>query len=281
MDKEYNKMTEKAPLSRFADLNGFTYKLKYLAERLAEYEDWEYDSGYANSYDTPQMIALKRKYSVLFQYIHHTFSKAESENKIVFTDDLEYAIMNTGLLTHSAEEIIMLFQKKKILENERMYSLLGFYRQSAHEIPISLRSKIPNHIDYFEKCPHDIYFNPLNVLNYNSEHIVEENFDRLPSSLKTLGDNSIISSMIDSLIIKMRKRVLRNHRLVVPQYYNHKIMYLAPLKFGDDIITLAIEKHDDTYRANTILTMGMAYCNARLICKPESNWLSNKWWFLS
>ncbi|PXC43252.1 hypothetical protein C9762_16605, partial [Listeria monocytogenes] len=32
----------------------------------------------------------------------------------------------------------------------------------------------------------------------------------------------------------------------------------------------------DRYRINTILTPGMAYCNARLIMKPESNWLNNK-----
>ncbi len=53
-------------------------------------------------------------------------------------------------------------------------------------------------------------------------------------------------------------------------------MYLAPLMIGKEVVPVAIERNDDTYRINTILTPGMAYCNARLVMKPESNWLKNK-----
>lgn len=74
----------------------------------------------------------------------------------------------------------------------------------------------------------------------------------------------------------MKIRISRNFRWIAPQFYNGKITYLAPLVFGKDIIPLAIERTSDTYRANTILTQSMAYCNARLIARPESNWLVNK-----
>ncbi|EFP3893907.1 DUF3825 domain-containing protein, partial [Listeria monocytogenes] len=138
-----------------------------------------------------------------------------------------------------------------------------------------MRGSLPEHIDYFASNPQDMYFNTkLNVL-YNMEHIVEENFTRLPEGIQQL-DKSIIITILNSSTEQMKKRILRNNRLVVPQYYNKRIMYLAPLRFGKDTLPLAIEKHIDSYRINTILTPGMAYCNARLIMKPESNWLNNK-----
>lgn len=276
MDVNYNKMDDKAPLSTFAALPSFMFKLHYLANQLAEREDWEYDSGFTYPDETQKNKEFRNKVGVLYQYIHHTFSKVINEGKLIFTEDKNYAIMNTGLLTNTAEEIFMLFGVNTNKDDMRRYMLLGFYRESAHEIPTSLRSKLPEHIDYFVTCPEDIYFNVSYKITYNAEHIVETNFQRLPESLKSLGDKQFISTTLSSLINTMIKRVLRNHRLIVPQYYNHRIMYLAPLKFGKDIITLAIEKHENTYRANTILTMGMAYCNARLIAKPESNWLINK-----
>lgn len=276
MNLNYNVMSSQAPLSCFSSLPGFLAKLNYLATRLAELEDWEYESGYTSESDTPELMRLRRKVGVLYQYIHHTFSKAQLESKIVFTDDRSFAIMNTGLLTTSAEEIFMLFSKNTNTDDSREYELAGFYRQSAHEIPVGLRAKLPSHIDYFENCPSDMYFNVNWEINANVEHIIRDNFHRLPETLKSIGDDQIIATTLNALMLTMKKRILRNNRLIVPQYYNHKIMYLAPLKYGNDIITLAIEKHEGTYRANTILTMGMAYCNARLIAKPESNWLVNK-----
>lgn len=269
-------MSSQAPLSSFSILPSFVAKLNFLATHLAEPEDWEYESGFVSQNDNPQFRQLRKKVGVLYQYIHHTFSKAQLENKVVLTDDLNNAIMNTGLLTNSGEEIFMLFTKNSDTSDPRKYVLTGFYRESAHEIPVTLRAKLPTHIDYFENCAEDIYFNTGWNINANVEHIIDDNFDRLPETLKSIGDKQLIVTTLSALILTMRKRILRNHRLIVPQYYNHKIMYLAPLKYGNDIITLAIEKHDGTYRANTILTMGMAYCNARLIAKPESNWLINK-----
>ena len=76
-----------------------------------------------------------------------------------------------------------------------------------------------------------------------------------------------------------KKKIQRNNRLVVPQFYNNKFSYLMPIKLplsNQKFITmaLAVEKMDSgNYRANTIFTTEMAYGKARLVMKPESNWL--------
>lgn len=62
---------------------------------------------------------------------------------------------------------------------------------------------------------------------------------------------------------------------MIPLYYKNKITYLLPLKLRDYYLALVTEKFDDDkYRANTIFTPEMAYMEARLLMKPETNWLT-------
>jgi hypothetical protein len=64
--------------------------------------------------------------------------------------------------------------------------------------------------------------------------------------------------------------------LAVPQYHEKKIQLLIPLFFENDNkldLALVLTKKDGYYQGHTCLTLDMAYNNARLIAKPESNWL--------
>ena len=52
---------------------------------------------------------------------------------------------------------------------------------------------------------------------------------------------------------------------------------VLPLCLEDDetpSLTLTVTKVGNFYQGHTCLTLDMAYNNARLIAKPESNWLS-------
>lgn len=255
---------ELPPLKRFAYL-GLDYadKLKYLAETLAEKENWYYEA--------PNMDASRRKYGVLFQYIHHTFARAEYENKIYQNE--AYALMNTGLLTSNGEEIFMFFTKNLIPGRQAWY-FKTFLRESSHDIPEAMRGSLPATVDYFAGQPEKMYFNTSLRILTNMDHIIDEHFDRLPERIRTY-EKDVLKLLFNSAGEIMRKRIARNNRIVVPQYYNQKIMYLAPLKITDTLIPLAIEPFEQSYRINTIFTPSMAYCNARLLMRPESNWLSN------
>lgn len=272
MDKNYNQMDEFPPLRKYAFVGNrehFMRKLKYLAA-MAEPESWYYDNP---AYSTEE----EKEYAVLYSYIFHTFSKAQDEGKLFETET--HSIFNTGLLTKFGEEIYMLFEINKRyvedpLNNPKWYFKI-FVKSSSHEIPSDMRAHLPEHIDYFESCPMDLYFDTKLKITSNLSHVLIDNRDRLPEGAENFSEELLIQ-IVGSAEQQMKKRILRNNRLVVPQYYNKKIMYLAPLMIGKDIVPVAIEKNGDTYRINTILTPGMAYCNARLIMKPESNWLKNK-----
>lgn len=74
----------------------------------------------------------------------------------------------------------------------------------------------------------------------------------------------------------MKKRVSENYKLAIPQYFDGKIQLLLPLCLQSDSkpdLALVVTKVGNYYQGHTCLTLDMAYNNARLIAKPESNWL--------
>lgn len=76
------------------------------------------------------------------------------------------------------------------------------------------------------------------------------------------------------------KRVSWNFKTAVPQYYPtvRKLQLLLPLCLMDDGVVdlaLAVERTPSgNYLAHTVLPLNWAYNNARLICRPDSDWLS-------
>jgi cold shock CspA family protein len=88
----------------------------------------------------------------------------------------------------------------------------------------------------------------------------------------------IISSLRDAIQLSL-KRVAWNYRTAVPQYYPRvrKLQLLLPLCLirDDQVdIALAVEKTPSgSYLGNTILPLDWAYKNARLVCRPDSDWL--------
>ncbi|WP_369057625.1 DUF3825 domain-containing protein [Tannerella forsythia] len=72
------------------------------------------------------------------------------------------------------------------------------------------------------------------------------------------------------------RRIRRNYKTAVPQYYDGHLQLLLPLcltsKASADL-ALVIEKEHGVYRASTCLTLDMAINNARLIAKPDDEWL--------
>jgi hypothetical protein len=79
---------------------------------------------------------------------------------------------------------------------------------------------------------------------------------------------------------KIEKKVKTNFKIAVPIYYPRFkcITMLLPLFLQDSNkadAAIVLSKHDDYYELRTILTLQMAYKDARLIVKPDSDWLQS------
>jgi len=85
--------------------------------------------------------------------------------------------------------------------------------------------------------------------------------------------------LFDGAIKRAKRMINANYKTAVPQYYKGKIQLLIPICLINENIpdlALVVSKNDTgtQYLGHTCLTLDMAYNNARLIAKPESNWLN-------
>jgi hypothetical protein len=89
----------------------------------------------------------------------------------------------------------------------------------------------------------------------------------------------IMNRMKDAVDLSI-KRVSWNFKTAIPQYYPRvrKLQLLLPVCLVSDEqvdLALAVEKTDSgSYLGHTVLPLDWAYRNARLICRPDSDWLA-------
>lgn len=198
---------------------------------------------------------------ILTNYLVHTYKKLTSEKNIVINKD--YALFNTGLFTEFYQPIYAYHDKN------------GLQFLTAYELGNMNISERPPRANYFTD-PSLLLFDWHYEININYKHILKDitNLQRIPERLK--DDKNILNNLNGS-IDTMKKKVSANYKLAIPQYYEGKIQLLLPLCLEDDetpSLALTVTKVGNFYQGHTCLTLDMAYNNARLIAKPESNWLS-------
>lgn len=251
----------------FAVFPTYEKSIEYLAINLADPEDWEFTD------------AKKPKYSILKNYLEHIFRKLKQENKIAYTHNNSHACFNTGLTTKNLEEIYAFFEAYKKpspgLKNPP-FCFKAFLKESDYQLLRIFPGNLPETANFFQK-PEDLIFNPSCKLIPQIDHIIEDNIDRFPAHMQGL-DNNEIRRRLEGAINEVKKKVKTNYKIAVPQYYDNRIQLLLPLCLtpGSPNPDLALVTHklsSDTYTARTCLTLKMAYNNARLIVKPQSDWL--------
>lgn len=225
-------------------------------ENLAENEIWD---------SSPD-----KKNDILINYIVYTFQKVFIDCSLDFSDDDKYCCFNTGLLTENGEDIICLFNEFSGSKKWKWH-IRGFKKESDWDIMDNF-STTPAVSNYFED-PSSIYFDPKKEIVSNFDHILDENFNRFDKELQAKG-KVYIQALLQSALKITQKKCLRNYRIAVPQYYNNEITYLLPVNLDGHKMALAVKTVRDRYRANTIFTLEMAYKNARLLMKPEADWLA-------
>lgn len=212
----------------------------------------------------------KNDNSILKNYMKYTYAKLEEENKVIRTTD--YTLFNTGLFTSLYEPIYVYGEVNGT--DTADWKFKGFYTE--YELGNLGISQLPERANYFED-PSLLIFNTNCKINVQYGHILEdeENKKRLDS---ITGNINNIASLLKGEIETMKRKIAANYKLAVPQYFNGKIQLLLPLCLADGEtpdLALVVTKNStgNFYQGHTCLTMEMAYNNARLIAKPESNWL--------
>ena len=201
-------------------------------------------------------------------------------------------MFNTGLLTRDRKNYVIAF----FTMNKERYNydcllkkeLSGYYKLSdgrsinIHSQDSDIDKKLEKLI--YHNSPSEIVFDPnLDIIieDHSKDHIVRSRSNRWGKMFNDKEQDK--REKLEESLDVAKRRVKNNFTLVVPQYYRGSIQLLLPLSLNSDKIDACLlllrDKKDngnEVYFAKTMLTLEMAYNNARLINRPESSWLLPK-----
>jgi len=253
-------MTYPEALFDFAFFGGrFDQHIQNLSE-MAEEEDWKY-----------KFVECEKDNPILVNYINYTYKRIAEESKICVSEDEAFACFDTGLINRSQEPIYAVFRRNKVPDQQPW-----FFLQWARKGDVSLNkfSELPDMAHYFDD-PRDLVFDIRIPIRENAEHIIADNTERFPEPFKGM-DQFLLLNIFKGALESAKTRVRRNYKIAIPQYYRGRMQLLLPICLSNPKradLALTIERHEGFYRASTILTLDMAYNNARQIARPDKDWL--------
>lgn len=237
---------------------------------LAQSEDWNY-----------RQATTTKEVPILRNYLVHTFRRVQFQERLAFAEDKngKVACFNTGLMTPHYERIFGYFVEQTRDTLPQPWFLQGFYRESDYRL-ISFQ-KLPDRASYFDN-PGELLYNPFYDFRIQYEHIVNDRVERFPTELRE--NERRRTEVVRQAVEHAKFRVEQNYKTAIPQFYwgtrdpadGGKLQLLLPLcleDVGRADLALSVDRVGEVYRAATVLTLDMAYNNARLIARPDREWL--------
>lgn len=233
---------------------------------LAEPEDWTYHNTQIPSVAFP----------ILENYINNTYKRIATEKKIAYSRDKKFCCFDTGLITRAQREAIyMLFEENTNPSVDCFWRFVKFFRKG--EIDVNKFAKLPEMAFYWDD-PSKLIFDTRKEFIVNIEHIIQDNKNRFPAPYNTMPDYNL-QMYVNGCINASIEKIKRNYKIAVPQYYitTGTIQLLIPLCLSDPNtadLAIVVEDYGTMYRASTCLTLDMAINNARLLARPDRDWLN-------
>lgn len=252
------------PLFDYADMGSRTQVVEQLS-LLAEPEPW--DNSHEPTGGKP----------ILDSYLRYSFVRLQEEQKIATSANDAYSAFNTGLVTPMQEEIYALFSRN-LVPNKQPWQFLSFRKRSDRTLLANFGHDLPDLANYFDD-PTVLLYDRRLKLHISIDHVIEH-MERFPEPLNS--NEFLARQAIQAAEVNTRSRVYRNYKAAIPQWYRDShtqqatIQLLLPLCLRQPDkadLALVVDRIGDSYRGNTVLTLDMAYKNARLLSRPDSDWL--------
>jgi len=260
--KEVFAFQSRFALERFANIDEFRRgKLLDDLKLMADDEDWTYKQKSSN-----------QKHPVLFNYVMYTFTQLIEQKKILegISDGRPIACANTGLVSPHQEEIYAVFSENRIQGDKRKWVLSEFMKSSARKLGVF--KSLPDIANYFDD-PNKLIYDSRIELRVNKTHLLQDNIKRFPKSWQE--DISTAVTLLGGALEAAEKRIRRNYKTAVPMFNINKLQLLLPLCSGGNKAfgALVVDREAEVYIGSTVLDLDMAYNNARLIARPDREWL--------
>ncbi|WP_066426041.1 DUF3825 domain-containing protein [Anabaena sp. 4-3] len=293
----------KNALFEWAWLGDLKTTLNRLRE-LALYEQWFYGKKPGNEIN---------QYPILFNYLIYTFYRLTQEKgKVLETEEFATFNTGLVDKRYEPIYALFKKSKYKRQKWEFSdFCIAG--EDWAGKTLVRQFSKLPELANYFNNTADMLFDVSAEEPKLDYRHIIVENTDRLPLNFleenipqgfvredttkmsyqqkmlyferfgQAIEEDArvyrFIKARLDDALRLAIKRVKWNYKTAIPMYFpTRNIMsLLLPLALVDDNqvdIALVTEKtQSGSYLGHTILPLAWAYSNARLVCRPDSDWL--------
>ena len=257
----------RTPFERFINLRDDDYRA---LARLAESEDWSSGTAEPDTGGTQDDVRL------LHNYMKYTFLRLNEESKVAVgtnSEDEQVAAINTGLVTANQQEIYGYFRRQSP-EALNDYALIDWTRDSDNRLAGVFEPR-PQLASYWSD-PKELYFDPKLPIFLDTEHFVEDNLDRYPELFRNQKSLAIIATNAAKEHAIQRAR--RNYKTAVPMFHRGETQLLLPLSLdgsGTAQLALVIKRVNNEYIGETVLTLPQALGNARLLARPDRDWLTD------
>lgn len=209
-------------------------------------------------------------------------------NGYTLSKDHMKQVINTGLIDIYGNDIMLVdhtpqvddFYNKKIvvMSNKAVLVDWGFDIRDIRKLPAPVKI-VNNPVEFiFRASLDDIDLND----EHHLKHIIEERRYRFPGKYK----NTSVKTLCDKLKCSVEQAVRlskRDYKYIVPKYdfERNAIQFLIPFHLDtklDEIpeLVIVVGNYEGIWQVYTVLYTDDAYDDARLICKPCSDWLRLK-----
>ena len=228
----------------------------------------------------------------LKNYLNYTFVRLqtlETESPgeyFLFDDKQEWICFNTGLQNAYGVDLLAVFQKYRARKNDDAapppprpdwvykYCLAhndGVYRRL-------FGTRLPK-IAWYSTDSRDFVFNMGYSLDKDAfEHLFDRAKQR--AGLPNASDE-VVRNYLRGAIENLIPKILRNYKVAIPVYYveEKRMQLLLPFVSAsntNDVSCFLIERDDNNkcYHLKTIFDLDQAYFSARLITRPDKEWLN-------
>eukprot|EP01114_Cavostelium_apophysatum_P012590 TRINITY_DN2855_c0_g1_i3.p1 TRINITY_DN2855_c0_g1~~TRINITY_DN2855_c0_g1_i3.p1 ORF type:complete len:562 (+),score=145.65 TRINITY_DN2855_c0_g1_i3:122-1807(+) len=272
-------LAEERELGYFLSHPSTRHQMKFLF--LEPYVNWKWKlqqlRAMVNEDNEQWDHGKERDNGVLLSYIKTFFQVVCEEQLIDFSEDMQFSVFNTLLVTKGVSEEIMCMIRYD--ESKRSLELHQYVNKPYVRVQITKPKK------NWCKNPECLIFDPEKPVEYDPAHILNENYERIVKNVpqwKGVQPNNLVT-FFDGAVKGAIRRAQANFKLAVPCYFptTSQMQILLPLYLNvhnpsnpSVVLVVGLSQAGDRYVGRTILELNMAYKDARLISGPDANWLT-------
>jgi hypothetical protein len=236
----------------------------------------------------------KHAYSLvpkLKNYLNYTFVRLvtlEQESPgdyFLVTADQNWTCFNTGLQNSYGADLLAIFQRYRPKANSQSgygirsdWVFKGCHTPSDRQYRGVFGTRSPK-IAWYSRDSRDYVFDTSYGLDKDAfDHLFERAKDRagLPNA-----PDEVIRNYLRGAIENLIPKIMRNYKIAIPVYYveEKRMQLLLPFvaaNDSNDVSCFLVEREDANrcYRVKTIYDLDQAYFSARLITRPDRDWLN-------